>query len=128
MARLVHELFFRLGGDREQRQLSAGGTERSRSNRLGPGASLRMGHVQSEMQRRNFKRFIGILLRSRISGTDTVEVAKVADVCATSISGSAVSSTSSVSLAKSIDGILRSTSWVCDGNATSHTCYKRSGG
>jgi hypothetical protein len=84
--------------------------------------------LQPESQRRNFERFIGILLRSQISGTDTVEVAEVAEVCATSISGSAVSNTSSVSLAKSIDGILRSTPWVCDGNATSHTGYKRSGG
>lgn len=67
---------------------------------------------QPDTPRRNFKRLVGILARSRISGTGTVEVVEVGEGCATSISGSAVSSASSVNLAKSIEGILRSTSWV----------------
>ena len=85
------------------------GTERTRSSRLGPGSPTRIGQVRLETRCRNLDSFVGILPPSRISNTDAVKVAEVTEVCATS-----------VTLAKSIVDILRSTSWVCDRNATSY--------
>ena len=68
------------------------GTERTRSSRLGPESSLRIGQVQLETWCRNLNNFVGILPPSRISDIDAVKVAEDTEVCATSIPGSAIKS------------------------------------
>jgi len=84
---------------------------------------------QPATPRRNLERFVGILPRSRISGTDAVEAAEVGEGCATSIFGVGSQQRffcqfSEVNRRYFAQHIM--------GNATkmptSDNCYKRSGG